>query len=359
MASLAFIFLTGSSIVVMPGPLIGYANNGAWLSLLLSLAGGMLLLVFMLYLYEKFPQLSLIEYSQQLLGKWLTWIFAIPFLSMQLHSSSGIVLDVGLFMTSSIMRETPLYVFIFLIFFVTALTVHVGIEKFTRMFVVLMMVVLLFVIVILVLASANYKIEHLVPVLPDGIKPVLLGTYFYFGVPITELVLFSMLLPYVRREENHLLKKSMFTALLINVFFLTAVTLSTILVFGPIAGERAYSMFEVARTIELYEIIQRMESLIGYALIITSYMKAVISLYILNLTITQLFGLKDTYILIFPLALVCFLFSMLQISLGEAMWINIVTVIEPLWKTFAYVLPLLVLTITAFLRVKNRKISWK
>ncbi|WP_254780987.1 GerAB/ArcD/ProY family transporter [Alteribacillus bidgolensis] len=96
-----------------------------------------------------------------------------------------------------------------------------------------------------------------------------------------------------------------------------AVTLSTIMVFGPIAGERAYSMFEVARTIELYEIIQRMESLIGYALIVASYMKAVISLYVLNITITHLFRSQDTNILIFPLALVCFLYSTLQISLGK------------------------------------------
>ncbi|SDI31655.1 GerAB/ArcD/ProY family transporter [Alteribacillus bidgolensis] len=207
LSSLVLIFLTGSSIVVVPGALIGYAKNGAWLSLLLSLAVGMILLVLMLYLYREFPQLSLIEYSQQLLGKWLTLLIAFPFLSMQLHSTSGIVLDVGLFMTSSMMRETPLYVFTLLIFFVTALTVRAGIEKFVRMFVVLMMIVLLFVIVILFLASTNYETNHLIPVLPDGFKPVLLGAYFTYGFPYSEIIIFTMLLPYVRREENHLLKK--------------------------------------------------------------------------------------------------------------------------------------------------------
>jgi spore germination protein KB len=204
--------------------------------------------------------------------------------------------------------------------------------------------------IILILASANYQPKYLVPVLPDGIKPVLLGAYFSYGFPFSEVIIFSMLLPYVRREEHHLLKKGMFLALLVNGFYLIAVTLSTIMTFGPLAGERAYSMFEVARTIDLYEGIQRIESLIGYSLIVASYMKAVITFYILNITITHLFRLKDNLTLIFPLALVCFLFSMLQISEGQARWVNAVTVIEPLWKTIAYLVPLLILTAAAFFK---------
>lgn len=354
MSFLFFTFITGSNILTIPGPLIGFAQNGSWLSVLLSLVNGILLLASVMFLYRKFPQFNLIEYSRKLVGKWLTLIFAVPFIFMQLHSTSGIVLDVGLFMTTSMMRETPLYVFNLLIFLVVALTVRSGIENFSRMFAMLMMTVILSVMVIVFLASANYHPKYLVPVLPDGFKPVLLGTYFYYGVPISELVLFTMLLPYVRREENHLLKKGMFLALIVNHLIIIVATLSTLMTFGPIAGERAYSMFEVARTIDLYEVVQRVESIVGYSLVISNYLKAAISLYILNITITYLFKLKDNQILIFPLTLVCFLFSMIQISLGQARWVNAVTIIEPLWKALSYILPLLILTLTAILR-KNRE----
>jgi spore germination protein KB len=354
MASLFFVFMTGSSIINIPSPLIGYAKNGAPLSLLLSLSVGIILLACVLFLYRKFPQLTLIEYSRELVGKWITFLFAIPIISFQLHMASGIVLDIGLFMTSSMMRQTPLYIFNLFIFFVAALTVRSGIEKFTRMFTMLMITVLFFVSLTFVLAIPNYHLSFLTPVLPDGFKPVLLGAYFSYGFPYVELILFSMLLPYARRDENRLLKKDMFLALFLNGFFLIAVTISTIMTFGPMAGERVYSMFQVAKTIELYEVIQRTETVIGYSLILASYMKAVITIYILNLTVIHLFKIKETRILVFPLTLICFLFSMIQISLGQARWINTVSVIHPLWGTFAFVLPLLILTVIAAFKKKKQ-----
>lgn len=353
MSVLFFSFMTGSAIINIPGPLIGYAKNGAWISLLLSLSLGILFLSCILYLHRKFPDLTFIEYSRTLLGSWVTIFLAIPFISFQFHMASGIVLDIGLFMTSSMMRQTPLYLFVLSVFVVIALTVRSGIETIVRMIFAPMIAVLVFIILILVLSFNNYEIDHLFPIMPDGIKPVLLGAYFSYGFPFVELVLMSMLLPYVRKEGQTYLKKGMFLALLISGLFLIAVTIATILVFGPMAGERKYSMFEVARIIDLLEVIQRIESLIGISLILTSFIKATITLFILNLTFTKLFKLKDDRILVFPLALTCYLFSLLQIDKGSATWIYAVSVIHPLWATFSYLLPLLLVTVVAVIRKKK------
>jgi spore germination protein KB len=45
---------------------------------------------------------------------------------------------------------------------------------------------------------------------------------------------------------------------------------------------------------------------------------------------------------------------MIQISLGQARWINTVSVIHPLWGTFAFVLPLLILTVIAAFKKKKQ-----
>lgn len=322
------------------------------MSLLLSITAGVLFLSCILFLYQKFPDLTFIETSKALIGKWMTILLFIPFISFQFHMTSGIVLDIGLFMTSSMLRETPLYLFVLTVFVVIALTVRSGIETIARMLFVPMALVLSFVILILVLSSNNYQVDHLLPILPDGIKPVLLGAYFSYGFPYVELVLMAMLLPYVRKEDRPHVKKGMYFALFLNGFFLIAVTLSTILVFGPMAGERKYSMFEVARIIDLLEVIQRIESLIGISLIMTSFIKATITLLILNLTLTKFFGLRDDRILVFPLALICFLFSLHQIENGATPWIYAVSVIHALWATYSYLLPLLVVTAAAAIRKK-------
>lgn len=350
MSVIFFSFMTGSSIVNIPGPLIGYAKNGAWISLLLSLSIGLFLLTCLLYLYRKFPDLTFIDYSRTLVGNWVTAILAVPFISFQFHMASGIVLDIGLFMTSSMMRQTPLYLFLLAVFIVIALTVRSGIETIARMLFVPMAAVLCFILLILVLSWNNYETGHLLPIMPDGVKPILHGTYFSYGFPYVELFLMAMLLPYVRQEDKANVKKGMFIALFVNGFLLLAVTISTILVFGPMAGERKYSMFEVARIIDLLEVIQRIESLIGISLIMTAYMKATITLFILNITFTRLFKLRDDRILVFPLSLTCFLFALHQIDKGAATWIYAVSVLHPLMATFSYLVPLLVVTVAAAFR---------
>ena len=80
--------------------------------------------------------MTFIEYSKAMVGNWITVLLAIPFISFQFHMTSGIVLDIGLFMTSSMMRQTPLYLFLLLVFVVVALTVRSGIETMARMFIV-------------------------------------------------------------------------------------------------------------------------------------------------------------------------------------------------------------------------------
>ncbi len=219
-----------------------------------------------------------------------------------------------------------------------------------RMFLLPIVSVLLSIIVILILSIPNYHVDALLPIMPDGFKPILLGTYFSYGFPYVELGIMTMLLPYVRKEKQRNLSKGMFWALCINGFFLLAVTLSTIMVLGPMAGDRLYSMFEVARTVDLLEVIQRIESLVGISLIMASFMKATIVLFILNLSLAKLFNLKDDRILVFPLTMICFLYSMKLIEHGQAHWVNTVTMIHPLWGTLAYSLPLLIVVGVAAIR---------
>ena len=213
MSVLFFCFITGSSIINIPAPLIGYAKNGAWISLLLSMSIGLFILVCLLYLHKKFPNMTFIEYSKAMVGKWITVLLAIPFISFQFHMTSGIVLDIGLFMTSSMMRQSPLYLFLLLVFVVVALTVRSGIETMARMFIVPIVSVLLFVIIILVLSYPNYEVDHLRPFMPLGIKPVVLGAYFSYGFPYVEIVLMAMILPYVRKEKPAHLSKGMYIGL--------------------------------------------------------------------------------------------------------------------------------------------------
>ena len=85
----------------------------------------------------------------------------------------------------------------------------------------------------------------------------------------------------------------MLLALSINIATLCISTICTIMLFGPLAGVKKYSLYELARTVDVQEIITRIESVIGMSLIAGSYMKATIMLYVISLYVSQLFKFKD------------------------------------------------------------------
>ncbi|MFC4768660.1 GerAB/ArcD/ProY family transporter [Effusibacillus consociatus] len=352
-ASLFLAFMTGSAIINIPAPLTGAAKNGAWLSLLIANGIGFLLLACVLYLHRQYPGLTFIDYSRKTLGSWLTVVIAVPFLSTVFLMLSNIVLDIGGFFTSTMMKETPLYVFNSLILMTAALTARAGIEVMARMFTLLLYIMVTLVFAVLLFVLPYYRPEHLLPVFPKGIKPILHGAYMAWGFPYAELILFSMILPFTSKERKSPLVKFMFLAHLVNGVSLVTVIVCTIMAIGPLAGEIKYSVFQLARLINVQEIIERIESVIGFTLIAGSYMKATIVLFILNLALSQLLKLQDDRLLIFPVALVSLLLSLTMFK-NEAEFVENVTVVWPLLITTVGVLPVLLITVVTLFK-KNRK----
>lgn len=353
MGVLFFVFMTGSSIINVPGPLIGKASNGAWLSLLLSGGLGFLLLSCMLYLYRRFPGMTFVEYSRKLIGTTLTVIISVGILNFLLHMQAAIVLDVSLFMVSSMLRETPLYVFSLLVFSISAATACAGIEVMARMFTLILILTSLSILAVLLVAIPDYDPSRLLPIFPLGIKPVLHGAFFTFGFPYVEAFLFVMLLPFVNKSSEAKLPKTMLITLGLNIFVLCVSTVCSIMVFGAYAGERSYVLFAVARVVEFQEIIQRMESIIGMSLILGSYMKTTITLYVTSLYLSQLCRFEGNRKLIMPLALLGFLVGLVSYD-SAAEWGMLISAIVPVWAYVAFVMPLLLLTAVALFKKEKK-----
>ncbi|WP_135550947.1 GerAB/ArcD/ProY family transporter [Paenibacillus cymbidii] len=349
LAMLLFTFMTGSSIINIPGPLVGLARAGAWLSLLMAYAASVLLLLCMTYLYRVHPGLTFVDCCRQALGRTTTWVVMMPFLTMLIHMNIGITLDVGLFMNSSMMQETPMYMFHFLLLLTSALTARAGIEVMARLFLLTSCFMVLAIGFVLLLLIPNYDADYLLPILPDGWKPVVHGAYFAYGFPYAEIVALAMLLAFVPRGGGRKLGRRMQLALLANAVFLTVSVLCSQMVFGSITGERKYLLFQVAQIVDVGNIIERIESTVGMTMILGSYMKLSLAMFALNLAIARLFRLHNERALIMPIAL---LLTVLSIDSwkGYAKWSFIVTSVHPIWVSLSFVLPLLLVTAATWIR---------
>ncbi|MEK3885450.1 GerAB/ArcD/ProY family transporter [Paenibacillus sp. PL2-23] len=346
---LLFVFMTGSSIINIPGPLIAKAGNGAWISLLLSGAWGLCVLSMLLFLYKRFPELSYIDYSRKLIGHVPTLLFGLMTLTFLFQMLSAIVMDVGLFMVTSMLRQTPVYVFTSLILLIAAMTVRAGIEVIARMFMIIMMFSVFFISITLLLAIPDYHPEFLLPIIPKGIKPVLHGAYFTFGFPYAEVFMFGMIMQHVGIKYRHKVSRCMLIALGLNVITLMISVVSSIMIFGPYASVQPYVLFAVARLVEFQEIIQRIESIIGMSLILGSYMKATITLHVICLFLARLFGLENSSALALPVAFLCFIAGLVTFD-GPSQWGMVVTAVHPLWAFAVFFLPVAILTVTAAVR---------
>ncbi|MDQ8733523.1 endospore germination permease [Paenibacillus sp. LHD-38] len=352
MAALFLSFMAGSAIVNIPAPLTGAAKNGAWISVVIANGLAMLLLACVLYLNRRYPGLTFVDYSRKALGKWLSLFVIIPMLLLALVDIPYIVIDIGGFFKSTMMRGTPVYITHTLVFLTAALTARAGIEVMARMFVLLLFVIIVFVILVLLFVSPYYHVENLLPLGTVELKSVMHGTYIVFGFPFAELVTFSMLLPLVSKESEHSLNKYMFIALLSIGILLIASIVCSIMALGPLAGELKFSLFQLARLINVQEIIERVESVIGMVLIVGSYMKTTIMLFILNKMLSHVLKFNDARSVIFPVTLVTLLLSLTMYK-NEAEFAEAVNVVWPLFTIIAVVLPLVLVTVVTLFKGKN------
>ncbi|RAV23194.1 GerAB/ArcD/ProY family transporter [Paenibacillus contaminans] len=351
MAALLFVYTTGSTILYIPSPLLAAAGSGAWLSWFFSGIGGLVLLSSMLYLTRRYPGQSLVECSMQTFGYAMTVVIMLPYLVFALLLSSYIYFSVGFFFTTTMMKETPLYVFNALIALVSAMTARAGMEVIARMFTMVLVILMGSILIVLILGIPYYHFEYLLPVMPHGFKPQLHGVYLVFGFLYGDFVVFAMLFSFIRMQKGTVRIKPIYIAYLCNWIILLFVNLCTLMSLGPMTYEFRYPIYILARMISIQEIVERGESVIGISLLAGSYMKSTITLYALNLTVEKLLKVQDNGIIIYPLALLGFYLSVVSVKQEAAF--SEVLLSWPL-VTFSASLPVYLLCIVTLLKKRGK-----
>ncbi|MFS0724316.1 GerAB/ArcD/ProY family transporter [Paenibacillus sp. 1P07SE] len=349
MAILFLCFMTGSSIVYIPAPMAGAAGNAAWLSLLAASLIGFLLLAAVFYVRKQFPEQNLFGWSQLLFGRWITLLFAVPYLIYILIMATLILMGASTFVRTSMLNETPIYVIDFLIVMLCAVTIKAGIATFSKMFAFMLFIMLLLSALVLVLAIPQYNPEYLLPIMPDGLMPFWHGVYFAFGFPFAEVLLFALLLPLTATDRRQQLNKYFYTALIVNVISLLCVIIASLMAMGLLTAVFEYSVFQISRLINIEEIVARIEFFVAVSLIAGSYMKASIALFALNLGLSQLLKLDDQRILIYPLAALTYLLTLVMINYSTE-FVEKFTIVWPLLNLTVGVIPFLALFLAALVR---------
>src|SRR5690625_1815801 len=170
---LVILITIGDAILVLPAIVTEFAKHDACVFTILVLAFWLLIVYLFLVVGSFYPKLNLIQYTVKIFGKWFGSIVSLFFLGYLFLSLTAHVRELGDFITTQILTQTPIQVIHFLFIVIIIIGVRSGLETIARTGELLFPVVFIFLMILFILVLPNVHFDWVRPILADGIKPML------------------------------------------------------------------------------------------------------------------------------------------------------------------------------------------
>ncbi|MCD1258326.1 endospore germination permease [Paenibacillus athensensis] len=309
-AIMTFAFFVGTSILIAPSGLVSDAKQNAWMSALLGGAFDLALAAMYVLLMKRTRSGSFLQMNEALLGKWGGRVMYALFLMFSFLLTALLVGDLGSFLTAEIMQETPVEAT--QIFFLLSVTfaARLGIQTLARTSELLFPCMLLFLIVLVVAVSPQIDVRHLSPLMEGGVRPVLKGSYNYFG--LQELIVMMMLYPMVRNKAKA--GPALYAGVVLGSGVMVLVCLLSITTLGvSLTVNNVYPTYAFAKMINIGSFLQRIEGVLIAIWVFSIFVKTSICFIVTLIGFQELFQLKNDSsfirsfgVLVFVLALISY-----------------------------------------------------
>lgn len=349
---LIVLFEMGSAILFGIG---AQAKQDAWISVIMGLAGGMLLFWVYYRLYQFYPDLPFTGYVQKITGKWMGRVLGIFYVIYFIYCASRVLRDFGELLTTTIYIDTPIFVVNCLMMLTIIYGIQKGFEVLARVGELFFIVIYLMAItgMSLILFSGLIQVENLQPVLENGWMPVFrtfAGETLLF--PFGEMLVFTMLLPYINDRKK--VKIVCLAGMLLSGLNIIITVLINLAVLGVDIYIRSnFPLLSTIGKIQMAEFIERLDVFFMLYLIIGGFFKISIFTYAAVVGTVDIFQFKDQKKITFPIGLIV-LFSSLSIASNYAEHIKEGLQFVPVFLhwPFQIVIPSLLLVVAFF---RNRK----
>ncbi len=352
---IVFIFREVVNLTYFPFLTAPPENQDIWISILLSLPVQLALTAPVYYLWTKFPNKTIIQYSQLIVGK-AGKLIGFMYILFFIQLTALLMVQFSYFFLIAIMPETPIAFFLISFMLVCAYAVRNGLEVITRLTEIFVPITIIAVIIILIFMFKTMDFKALLPIMENGFTPV-----FYGGLitasRFVEIMYFAMLLPFLNNSRK-IKSTILFTYLLIDINALL-IAIPIITIFGTADAKiHLFPFFDAIRLVNIGDFWEHIE-VIHLAVWLCGIVVQVSTLYYLAaLGIGQLFNLKDYKPLVLPLGTII-------ISIAILIAPNVVEQFRFLnykifiWYSLFFILVIpLILLILSLIRRKGEKRPW-
>ncbi|PKR76663.1 spore gernimation protein [Halalkalibacillus sediminis] len=299
---LVILFIVGSSILIVPTPLAAQAKQDAWLSISISVLIGLVLTLFYNHIAKLMEGKTFVQATIMVFGNWFGRFLLIFYLSFLFILASLVLRNIGDFMTTEIIPETPLQFTHILFMIVVVWGAYLGLEVIGRSAEMFMPWIILLLLFFTVSLAPQIKTENLQPFLGEGIMPVISSSTIVTGTPLLELIVFLMIIPYVKDGKTK--RKSWVLGVLIGGITLTLTTLFCLLVLGSdLTALNTFPSYKLAQKISIAGFLEGLEVVIGIIWMLTIFFKIVVLFYSVTVGIAQFLTMDDHRPLLLPIGM--------------------------------------------------------
>jgi len=308
---------TGLSLLLGITPAMQAANQDAWISILVAGISALIMALIFAVLGALFPQQTLVDLSQTIMGKWLGKIIIIPFfvkwfvlIASNLRQSSD-------FLHLILFDRTPLWLLLFL---TACLTVYVnyrfGVESIGRCSEIIGPLLFTVILIIFLIGLSGMEPERILPIWKDsGIVQILKGSTTPMSL-FGESVIVLMLFPFTPHPKA--VRWSLMHATMLSTGLLFLSVIAIILTFDSLAASMRYPFFTLTGYISLMEFIQNIDAIVVIIWFFSIFVKISLYVFVLSYGITQWLGLKNWKKIMWGVILLGFTLSLLYRNINDS-----------------------------------------
>lgn len=347
------LYIIGSAILVIPSIIVSIAKQDAWITSILTLIIALGIMPLYIALGRRYPTMLFTEFTEEILGKWIGKLFSIIFLTFPLVAGSLTLYNIGDFIITQVMPETPIVPIYVFVLSVSLFGVRLGLEVLARSGEILFpWVVALFSLLVLFLTK-QINFDHFQPFFTMGLRPIFISTVHFLTFPFLDTVVFLMIFPYVKWTSKK--RTPVYIGTLIGGVFLIIIIFLCILVLGvDQTSTRLSPTYLLAKEINVTNFITRIEVIVAIIWFISIFFKLSILLFVLNLGLAQLFNLSSYRFLALPIGLLFLASSNIFVPSGPFLGTYTLTTSPFYTGTIGFVLPLFLFVID---RIKKKLVD--
>ncbi|MCG8485460.1 MAG: spore germination protein [Clostridia bacterium] len=295
----------------------GVAEHAAWVSSIIALFEGLLIIFIFSKLAVQFPGKTLNTINDALFGKVIGKVITVLYASYFLQISVNVSQYLSSFTHTIMLLNTPKEITIILIWIVVYYTLLKGIKTIFHLSFIFFSIALIYFFSSNLLLIGQFDFEYLFPISTIPIKDIfhaahMIGTYY------GESLCFLALIPLAKKDKISKTLKYVMLAVLLSGISIIINQITNIAVLGDLSSIYKHTTFQSIRLVNVGDVILRVDALIYIETVMIVFLQIVLPFYAFMICLSQLLNIKDYKTILLPITVLSIALTIRALNMNDS-----------------------------------------